>query len=223
MTQHTDGTPAGGADPASVLAEASAWVAGLVDGIPASSWAGAGLGEWDLRALVGHTSRALVTVHETLARPTPATVELRDAEDYFLRVSELQTADPRAVMLRGVEAGAALGADPAGAFRRLATETLAIVRATGDPVVGTIAGAMRFEDYISTRIFELVVHGLDIRAATEQRSEPPLASLLSVAALTSRLAVRRGLGAELLLALTGRAPLPEGLSVLGASSKEERP
>ncbi|MDT5335177.1 MAG: hypothetical protein QOD90_682, partial [Mycobacterium sp.] len=36
--------------------------AGLVRAIPESAWEGPGLGEWDLRALVGHMSRSLITV-----------------------------------------------------------------------------------------------------------------------------------------------------------------
>ena len=36
--------------------------AAQVDRIPADAWDGPGLGEWDLRALVGHASRSLVTV-----------------------------------------------------------------------------------------------------------------------------------------------------------------
>ena len=45
-------------------------------------WSRPGLGEWDVRALVGHTSRSLLTVETYLARPA-ATVEVASAEDYF--------------------------------------------------------------------------------------------------------------------------------------------
>ena len=38
----------------------------LVHRIPGDRWDGTGLGEWDLRALVGHTSRAVTTVAEYL-------------------------------------------------------------------------------------------------------------------------------------------------------------
>ncbi len=40
----------------------------LVREIPASAWDGPGLGEWDLRSLVGHTSRSLITVSTYLQR-----------------------------------------------------------------------------------------------------------------------------------------------------------
>src|SRR2546429_5795700 len=45
-------------------------------------WDRPGLGEWDVRALVGHTSRSLVTVETYLARPAAA-AEMASAADYF--------------------------------------------------------------------------------------------------------------------------------------------
>src|SRR3954471_2227545 len=47
-------------------------------------WNRPGLGEWDVRALVGHTSRSLLTVETYLARPAAA-VEPASAVDYFVR------------------------------------------------------------------------------------------------------------------------------------------
>jgi hypothetical protein len=43
-------------------------------------WNRPGLGEWDLRALVGHTSRSLLTVEAYLARPAAA-VDVASATD----------------------------------------------------------------------------------------------------------------------------------------------
>ncbi|MBM0259661.1 hypothetical protein JNW89_26115, partial [Micromonospora sp. 4G55] len=45
-------------------------------------WSRPGLGDWDVRALVGHTSRSLSTVEEYLARPADG-VEVAAAGDYF--------------------------------------------------------------------------------------------------------------------------------------------
>ena len=36
-----------------------------------------------------------------------------------------------------------------------------------DPVISTIFGGMRLSDYLPTRTFELVVHGLDIARAAQ--------------------------------------------------------
>src|SRR5207249_10881660 len=50
-------------------AEAARTFVSLVRAIPAGSWDGPGLGEWDLRSLVGHTSRSLITVETYLSKP----------------------------------------------------------------------------------------------------------------------------------------------------------
>jgi hypothetical protein len=79
---------------------------------PSSVTGGTGLGEWDVRSLAGHTSRALVTVETYLARPASA-ADLASATGYF-RSTRAAAADA-AVVARGRDAGAALGSDPAGA------------------------------------------------------------------------------------------------------------
>src|SRR6266536_5571585 len=75
-------------------------------------WNRPGLGEWDLRALVGHTSRSLLTVETYLARPAAA-AEVASATDYF-RATRAIAASPD-VAGRGRQAGCALCDDPAGA------------------------------------------------------------------------------------------------------------
>ena len=45
-------------------------------------------------------------------------------------------------------------------------------------------------------------------------SDPPALAVAEAVALAGAVAVRGGLGADLLLALTGRARLPEGFSVV---------
>src|SRR5690349_8893172 len=49
-------------------------------------WDRPGLGEWDVRALVGHTSRSLLTVETYLGRPAAA-VDVATATDYFRATS----------------------------------------------------------------------------------------------------------------------------------------
>ena len=41
-----------------------------------------GLGEWDVRSLVGHTSRALLTVETYLSRPAEV-VEVESTAEYY--------------------------------------------------------------------------------------------------------------------------------------------
>src|SRR5262249_36230907 len=100
-------------------------------------WDRPGLGEWDVRALVGHNSRALVTVETYLARPAAA-ADVASAPDYF-RATSAAAADP-AVAARGRDAGTALGGDPAAAVAQLAARVVALVDThDGTELVTTIA------------------------------------------------------------------------------------
>jgi hypothetical protein len=87
-------------------------------------WDRPGLGEWDVRALVGHTSRSLLTVETYLAQPAP-TVDVASAADYF-RATRAAAAGP-AVAARGRDAAAALGTDPAAAVAEIAARVIPLV------------------------------------------------------------------------------------------------
>lgn len=188
--------------------------ADLVDRIPAEAWDGPGLGEWDLRSLVGHASRSLVTVQTYLGRP--AEIEsVSSPEDYYRAVVAIAGADPAAVVERGRQAGLALGDDPVATVRALLDDVLPRVRAAGNPLIETIAGGMFLDSYLPTRTFELVVHGYDIaRAIGSDLPDVPQVVLAEVAALAARSAVAQGKGPELVLALTGRGSLPPGFSMV---------
>ncbi|WP_200329160.1 maleylpyruvate isomerase N-terminal domain-containing protein [Leucobacter sp. L43] len=216
------------------FAAATAWAVSVVDGVPDTRWRSPGLGDWDLRALVGHTSRALLTVERGLAAPLEVDA-VGGAEQYFARASGATAASGASVSARGVEAGTALGEDPALRFAEIAARVLGAVRDAGDPIVSTVVGGMRLSAYLRTRTFELIVHGLDIceavRAASDTAStrtgppdefaEPPTAPLLSTMRLAGALAVGNGDGREVLRALTGRGELRSGYSVL-ARPREDR-
>jgi uncharacterized protein (TIGR03083 family) len=175
-------------------------------------WSRPGLGEWDVRALVGHTSRSLLTVETYLARPA-ATVEVASAGDYF-RATRAAAADP-AVAARGRDAGTALGSDPAAAVSEIAARVLPLVEARdGTELLLTIAGGMRLADYLPTRTFELVVHTADLATALGAPLDVPATAATQALGLVADLAVAEGHAGPLLLALTGRAGLPSGFSVL---------
>lgn len=193
------------------FAEAAAAYAELVSAIRPEQWAGPGLGEWDLRALVGHTSRSLVTVETYLEQPAE-TERLTSPAAYLAAVG---TVDPASVVDRGRAAGAALGDDPATAVRTLVDRVLPLVAGDHDPLITTLFGGMRLRQYLPTRTFELVVHGLDIARAAGLPAPAYSAGLLTaVLELTAAAAVLGGRGPELLLALTGRTSLPPGFSVV---------
>ncbi len=175
-------------------------------------WSRPALGEWDVRALVGHTSRSLLTVEAYLAHPA-ASVEVGSAGDYF-RATRAAAADP-AVAARGREAGTALGSDPAAAVSEIAARVLPLVGARdGTELLTTIAGGMRLADYLPTRTFELAVHTADLATALGAPVDVPATAAAEALALVADLAVADGRAGAVLLGLTGRTGLPAGFSVL---------
>jgi hypothetical protein len=175
-------------------------------------WDEPGLGEWDIRALVGHTSRSFLTVETYLDRPAPE-VHVATAADYY-RATRAAVAGP-AVAQRGREAGKALGADPAGEVAQIAARVLRLLDGRdGTEIVTTIVGGMRLADYLPTRTFELTVHTADLATALGEPLDVPETAAVQALRVVSDLAVADGRAGPLLLAATGRPGLPAGFSVL---------
>jgi uncharacterized protein (TIGR03083 family) len=200
-----------------MIREAYELAAGLfvstVEQVRPAQWEQPGLGVWTVRDLVGHTSRALLTVELYLANPA-AQREVMRPVDYLLR-AQARLADPGSVAARGREAGVALGPDPVAAVRDIATRVLAHVQTTPDEVlVSTPVGGMRLIDYLPSRIFELAVHTLDIAAALPVTVTLPEPVAVVALHLLADLARQPDKAAALLLAATGRRALPAGFWVL---------
>jgi uncharacterized protein (TIGR03083 family) len=198
-------------DSRTAFADAAGWfvrTAALAD----DRWDRPGLGEWDVRGLVGHTSRALSTVETYLARPA-ADVDITSAPEYF-RATSVAAADP-AVAARGRDAGSALGSDPAAAVAQLTARVLALIDShDGTALVTTVAGGMRLADYLPTRTFELAIHTADLATALGVPPDVPATAAAQALAIIADLALTGGLAGPLLLAATGRSALPAGFSVL---------
>lgn len=197
------------------FASAARSFAALVRRLPVDAWNGPGLGDWDLRSLVGHTSRSLITVSTYLTAPAEHE-DVTSAAEYYLKVTPAALGiDPAAVAERGRQAGRDLGDDPAATVDRLVAQALADIDAAGDPLITVIGGlGIRLSTYLPTRTFELAVHGLDIARAVGLSYEPPAEVLAEATALAGQIAVASGHGAAVLLALTGRAPLPQDFSLV---------
>lgn len=197
------------------FASAAKSFAGLVREIPADAWDGPGLGEWDLRALVGHTSRSLTTVSSYL-KTTAEHEDITTPQDYYVRVTPSALGiDPADVAERGRQAGTALGDDPAAAVDALVSRVLVELETVGDPVITVIGGlGIRLHTYLPTRTFELAVHSLDIARALRFSFSPAPDVLEEALVLAGRIAARVGQGDTALLALTGREPLPRSFSVV---------
>ncbi|MGE3536070.1 MAG: maleylpyruvate isomerase N-terminal domain-containing protein [Candidatus Tectimicrobiota bacterium] len=179
-------------------------------------WEHTALGVWSVRDLVGHASRAFLTVEMYLDAPA-AQVDLVRPIDYSIRAAA-GLGNPAAVAARGREAGAALGAEPRAAVQEMAARALARVAAAADEsLVGTPIGGMRLIDYLPTRIVELVMHGLDVRTALELPSTVPQEAALVTLHYLSDLAVYgpSQTVVPLLLTLTGRRSAAGNLNVFG--------
>ncbi|WP_169799952.1 maleylpyruvate isomerase family mycothiol-dependent enzyme [Herbiconiux solani] len=186
----------------------------LVTRIDDDQWDSVALGEWSLRSLVGHTTRAILTVESYLLLDDPGYPNVQNAEGYYARVYRDLT-DPVAVAARGVEAGIWLGADPAQTIADALSRAMALVDAAPPERIVSIGGlGIELPEYLRTRTFELIVHSIDISRATglpHGQSPDAIAATLELAA---GIAAMRGDGELLLAALTGRGALPAGFSVV---------
>jgi uncharacterized protein (TIGR03083 family) len=189
--------------------------AGLVRAIPESAWEGPGLGEWDLRALVGHMSRSLITVSIYLQSPA-SREDVASPADYYAQIRDYASnAGAEAIVERGRQAGRDLGDDPVATIDDMVERVLGELAAVDDPLIEVIGGlGIRLSNYLPTRVFELAVHGLDVVGATGVDFTLPEPVLLEASALAAQISVAVGQGETVLLALTGRTALPAPFSVV---------
>ena len=202
-------------DAVTTFASAARSFAALVHDIPADRWAGPGLGEWDLRSLVGHASRSLITVSTYLAQPAERE-DIATPQEYYARVNPAALdISPAGTVERGRQAGRDLGDDPAATVDELVSRVFDELSDAGDPLITVIGGAgIRLHTYLPTRTFELAVHGLDIARAVDISFPLPADVLVEATGLAARIAVDEGHGETVLLALTGRAELPPSFSIV---------
>jgi uncharacterized protein (TIGR03083 family) len=199
----------------STFASAAEAFAALVRRISPADWNGPGLGDWDLRSLVGHASRSLITV-STYLRTTVDREDVTSAVDYYVRIRDYaSTVGAADIVERGRQAGRDLGPDPAATIDGLLRTVLTEVREVDDPLIAVIGGlGIRLSNYLPTRTFELAVHGLDIIAATGIDATLPADVLDQATVLAARVGVALGQGERVLMSLTGRAELPAGFSIV---------
>jgi uncharacterized protein (TIGR03083 family) len=186
----------------------------LVADVPPAKWNEPALGVWDVRSLVGHTARAITTVETYLSADPAAEVTTKDAEGYYSEVFNVYT-DNDAIAARGVEAGKALTESSGAEFEAALNRALALIQSSGpDRIVAIGPIGIPLREYLRTRVFELVVHSMDIAKAVGVTHGIPSEVVANVADLAARVAVRKGNGEEILFALTGRRPLPPRFSIL---------
>ena len=189
--------------------DAAAWFVSTTR-LVGDRWDRPGLGEWDVRALVGHTSRSFLTVEAYLAVPTEG-IEIESPADYVRAVRPIASGPE--VADRGRAAGEALGGDPVAAVVEIADRVLGLVdTCDGTEPVMTAAGGMRLADYLPTRTFELAVHTADLAVALDVPADIPPAAASQALQLVADIAIGDGAAAPLLLSATGRS-VPGGFTV----------
>ncbi|HEY2643798.1 MAG TPA: maleylpyruvate isomerase family mycothiol-dependent enzyme [Galbitalea sp.] len=186
----------------------------LVAGVKPEQWNEPALGVWDVRGLVGHTARAIQVVEQYLLAAPATELTAANAEAYYA-VALVQYTNNEAIAARGIEAGRKLNENSGAEFEATLDRDIELIAAnTSDRLVAVGPIGIPLHEYLRTRVFELVVHGMDIAAATHQPHGIPAEVVANVAELAARVAVRKGDGEQLLFAMTGRRPLPFRYSIL---------
>jgi uncharacterized protein (TIGR03083 family) len=206
-TDNADPTTAAFLDAANAFAE-------LVRRVEEHQWDAHGLGEWTVRSLVGHTGRAITLVSE-YASADASTPEMLDALGYYQAALSGHGVHS-SVAQRGRDAGVALGPDPAAAIGERIHQITALLAdsQTRPQSFKTPMGNVRFDEYLRTRVLELVAHGDDLARAIGAGELPVQPNTRRIVlGLIADVAVARGDGALLTAALLGRAPLPAEYSM----------
>lgn len=198
------------------FSEASGYVMELARSAGDAQWNSAGLGDWTLAELLVHTSRAASTI--TTYAEVPAERTLDSAAAYYVAV----LADPSihgSVAERAKEQAAGVDEPLLEYLERTFEEAdLTLARTHSSAVLGTFAGGITLEDYLPTRITELVVHAIDIADALDVDPQVPASAMAVTLETLSQLASRRPevvAPAQIVRALTGRGQLSPDANVLG--------
>jgi hypothetical protein len=173
----------------------------VVAAIKPDQWEQNAIGNWCVRDLVGHASRSMGRIEEhAAASPVePTGVDVTTSSDD-----------------RGFVAGKALGNDPLATLKTLADRVLPLVDSLPqDYMLDLPQGRRSIDDYMSSRVQEVTVHTMDIAAAIGLDIQPPSECLRESLYYHADRAIERNQAVELVLALTGRAPLPEGFNLVG--------
>ena len=171
----------------------------LVSHVSSDQWEKPGLGVWNVRELVGHTSRAMTTI-EQYATVGADRVGVGSSDD---------------IAERGREAGRELGDDPASTIREVAKRVVSLVNSLpADHQVKTPFGDEQLDVYLRSRITELTIHSLDLADALNVTVDAPSECLRESLYLLSDFAVQRGVAKDVASALTGRSVLSDRFNLL---------
>lgn len=196
--------------------EAARHVVQLVDTIADDQWGQPGLGEWSVAELVVHTTRAGSTIATYAAVPAERQVE--SPADYYVAALGDDGIHDAVAERTKVQTAELDGPLPDFVRHTFAEAEQVLARTPAQRVLGTIAGGIALEDYLPTRIVELVVHGSDIAVAIGSDVEVPRLPMAVTLETLAEVATVRPTGVDavqIMRALTGRGSLPDGANLLG--------
>lgn len=151
---------------------ASQWWRSLVGAVE-DRWDQAALGEWTVRELVAHTDRAYTTLLDYVGGDVKDPTPLNSAGQYFRTVLTEQTPHVHIAERGRKEAGRV--SDWVAETDRLATEVdRFLADTTGEQAMHLFVGEMPLDQYLPTRVTELVIHGTDLAAALGLATDPPV-------------------------------------------------
>ncbi|QXC60029.1 maleylpyruvate isomerase N-terminal domain-containing protein [Aquihabitans sp. G128] len=181
----------------------STWYRSLVGAVDDHRWDQAALGEWSVRELVVHTARAYKTIVEYLDGPVHDETQIYSAAGYLRTVLAEQT--PHVHIAARAKREAADALDPVGMIDEWSAKAeKRVAVAAADEQVNLFVGQMTLDQYLATRVVELVVHGLDLAAAIDLPTPAPAGAARVAMQVLLDLAPPEDLSSILCL-MTGRA------------------
>ncbi len=196
--------PSGASGVRSALVDSTAELLATGTAIAPSDWDRPATDRWTVRELFAHLVRSVTVIVDYLDGDLPREGPgLGDAAGYY-RAALGAPGVHEGIAQRGSEAAVAAGADPVPRARAVIAATLDRVATTpDDQVIVHFVGWMPFEQYLVTRVVEVVLHTLDIQLACGLPPRAPASALEVVVPRLLELSDRAD-PVALVLALTGR-------------------
>jgi uncharacterized protein (TIGR03083 family) len=183
-------------------------VDGTLADVPTDAWTRPALGTWNLAELVAHLVRQVTRLTAYVDRPVEEGAPLLDRLAYYRDVAALAPD----VAARAVEEARKVDAETLPALFAEGWRTDAELAADlpADRPIATVQGPMRADDYLATRLLEVVIHHIDVRATLDLPPAPtPEAGRLVMELLEGLLGSPRPHNqgrVRFLLTATGRLP-----------------
>lgn len=187
----------------------AAWLADVVEQVPAASLDNPGLGEWSMHELIAHAMRAITTATDSMqsASDTSSQPSFATAVAYVRTTAAVEDVHAQ-VAERGRNSAFELPrTDIADTVRNELANATGLMRHAPLPnVVKCFGGTIPLDEYLRTRILELIVHGRDIQRANANFSlGTPNDGLRIAIELLHELHPSTGINERELDLLTGRA------------------